>query len=955
MNGQKMQCVLWSIVMLTAGLGVLAGCSRGKVSDMQVTGLRCEYLANPLGIDEPEPRLGWMLESPVRGQKQAAYRILVASSEENLARGVGDLWDTGVVESDRTSQIVYSGKSLRSRQRCWWNVRAWDRDRHGTAVSEMAFWTMGLLDRDDWKAEWIGMENPDEEYVRQLGKNPDLPLNSPSYLRKAFTVDRTVAHASVYASALGLYELHINGRRVGSDYFTPGWTQYNKRIQYQTYDVTGLIQEGGNVIGAILAEGWYSGHLSWMGSRWIYGTENSLCVQFEIEYADGSSDIVVSDGTWRCTSGPIMYSSLYMGEMYDATKEMPGWDTSGFDDNGWRLAVIREKPEALLVAQRSQPVHVTGTITPVNMSEPKKGVFVFDLGQNIVGWVRLKVTAGPGVRITLRHAERLNADGTIYTANLRTAKSEDVYITRGSGGAELYEPHFTFHGFQYVEVTGFPGAPAIENITGIVVHSDTPPAGTFECSNPLVNRLAANIQWGQRGNFLSVPTDCPQRDERLGWMGDAQVFIRTASYNMDVAAFFTKWMYDVADAQTSEGAFCYISPSTTAVEGDWEAAPAWSDAGVIIPWTIHHVYGDTRIIEKHWNSMVRYMDYLGAVNPDYIRKNKLGGNWGDWLSIDDDTPKYLLATAFWAFDARLMGDMAEDIGKTDDAEKYRMLFARIQEAFQKKYVSPDGRIFPLEGDVEKVGSYPPNHNYTGGIGESQTGYLLALYLDLVPGDLRAKAAEHLVRKIGEKNWHLSSGFIGGRLLNPVLSGTGYNDVAYKLLLTDTYPSWLYPVTNGATTIWERWDGWTKEKGFQDPLMNSFNHYSLGAVGEWLYGYVAGIDTDPAAPGYKRIVIRPCPGAGLDYAHAVYESIHGRIVSGWKLEGSTFTLDVTIPPNTTAAVWVPSDEGSAVTESGVPAGEAEGVTFTGREAGRASFEVLSGTYRFTSTVSHPKEL
>jgi len=521
-------------------------------------------------------------------------------------------------------------------------------------------------------------------------------------------------------------------------------------------------------------------------------------------------------------------------------------------------------------------------------------------------------------------AERLNPDGTIYTENLRTAKATDTYILKGDG-EEIFEPHFTFHGFQYVEMTGFPGTPDKGAITGCVVHSTTLPTGTFECSHPLVNKLWQNAVWSQRGNFISIPTDCPQRDERLGWMGDAQIFIRTATFNMDVAAFFTKWMIDVEDAQLPEGEFTDTSPSISGVKS---AAPGWGDAGVIVPWTVYRVYGDTRIVKKHYNAMVKWMDFLLEANPALIRRNKVGNNYGDWLSIKADTPKDLMATAYWAYDAALMSEMAEAIGRDDDVVKYRQLFRDIRNAFQKEFVLPDGSIQ----------------------GETQTSYLLALFMDLMQEELYTKAAEYLVEDIQNKDWHLSTGFLGVRHLNPVLTTIGYNDVAFRLLITDTFPSWLYPIKNGATTIWERWDGWTEEKGFQNPGMNSFNHYAFGSIGEWLYCYVTGIDLDPEMPGFKRIVIHPYPGEGLDYARASYNSIHGNIVSGWQKDGDSFVLNVTIPTNTTALVYVPADEGASISESGKPAEKAEGVTFVRHEKRYAVFNVGSGTYIFTSTLS-----
>ncbi|MBA3637556.1 MAG: family 78 glycoside hydrolase catalytic domain, partial [Rubrobacteraceae bacterium] len=513
-----------------------------------------------------------------------------------------------------------------------------------------------------------------------------------------------------------------------------------------------------------------------------------------------------------------------------------------------------------------------------------------------------------------------------YTTNLRSARATDNYVL-GGGGEEVYEPRFTFHGFRYVEVTGYPGEPPLGAVTGRVVHSATPPSGSFECSSPMVNKLQENIVWGQRGNFLSVPTDCPQRDERLGWTGDAQVFVRTAAFNMDVATFFEKWMADVEDAQSPEGAFPDVAPLLSGsglIDLRW-GAPAWGDAGVIVPWTIYRTYDDTRIVERHYDAMARWMEYLYEANPDLIRKNRMGNNYGDWLSPKGDlTPKDLLATAYWAYDAKLMAEMAGATGRNEDAREYRDLHENIKAAFEEAYVSPDGRIK----------------------GDTQTGYLLALHMELLPEDLRSSAAEHLVRTIEREDRHLTTGFAGVGYLCPVLTEAGYTEVAYRLLENETYPSWGYTVKNGATTIWERWDGWTEENGFQSPNMNSFNHYSLGSVGEWLYSYVAGIDLEE--PGYGRIVIRPRPGGSLTHARADYDSVRGRISSSWRIEDGRFVLQVLIPPNAKATVHMPSTDD--VSEGGGPLDEADGVEFLRAGDGETVLYVGSGRYEFAGRMA-----
>ena len=899
-------------LLMTVLAGVMAAAA------IHPTALRCEYQESPLGLDVEAPRLSWALESKQRGQMQTAYQIQVAGSPERLHAGLGDIWDSGKVASDQSVQVAYRGPTLASGQRVWWQVRVWDAADRPSTYSAPAWWEMGLLHPYDWKAQWIGY--PTVSDPKASGPCP--------YLRKTFALARLVKRARVYATAQGLYQLYLNGRRVGRDVFTPGWTDYHKRVQYQTYDVTERLHSGRNALGVVLGDGWYCGHVGWTG-RGHYGAMPHALVQLQIDYADGTSETVVSDGSWKAATGPILTSDLLMGETYDARKERPNWSAPEFKDAEWAAidALPASDPGGYpggvpLVAQYAPTVQPIEELHPKHIAEHPARAYVFDLGQNMVGWARLKVRGEAGATVTLRFAEMLNPDGTIYTANLRRAKATDSYTLKG-GGEEVYEPSFTFHGFRYVEVTGYPGKPGPDAITGIVVHSATPPSGTFACSNPMVNQLQHNIVWGQRGNYLEVPTDCPQRDERLGWMGDAQIFARTATYNMDVASFLTKWTQDVEDAQSPEGGFSDISPR---VKDDMaDGAPAWGDAGVIVPWTVYAVYADTRLLEKHYASMAKWIDYIHQANPDLHWEKRRNNDFGDWLNIDADMPRDVLATAYFAYSTRLVARAAHALGKEDDAQRYETLFQGIKAAFNRAFVSPDGRIK----------------------GDTQTCYVVALRFDLLPEAQRAQAAQHLVENITQRNNHLSTGFVGVGYLLPTLTQTGHLDVAYKLLNNDTFPSWGYSIKQGATTIWERWDGWTAEKGFQDPGMNSFNHYSLGSVGEWLYSTVAGIDLAPDQPGYKHSVLHPHPGGGLTWAKASYDSIYGKIVSDWKLDGGAFHWSVTIPANTTATVYVPARDSASVTESGHPADRAEGVRFLRMENGFAVYEVGSGSYAFAS--------
>ncbi|RXK53608.1 alpha-L-rhamnosidase [Oleiharenicola lentus] len=938
------------------------------MSFVRITHLRCEYLVAPLGLDERTPRLSWQLESAARGVRQTAYRIRVASTAEKLAAGTADLWDSGRVESNATTHIAYAGTPLASRQHCHWHVEVWIADPQvsdlRSQVSAPSRWTMGLLEKSDWSAKWIAA---DPEIIRRDPQAIAPTLTdpgTPALFRREFEVPGPVVRATVYATARGLFELRANGRRIGEDLFAPEWTDYDKRLHYRTYDVTGLIARGPNCLAATLGDGWWSGYVGWQEKRGRYGSlENSLLIQLEIELADGARFTLATDGSWTCNTGPILASDLQMGETYDARREHAGWDLpketprvvlndappgwagveiQGFakpadyarlaNSDAWLPAREVPPPSAVLVAQRAEPVRIIETLEPDHIGNPPKGTYLYDCGQNISGWVRLHLEHVPaGTKITLRHGERLTSEGSLYTANLRRAKATDTYVVAGRP-KEVWQPHFTFHGFQYFEITIDGPRPPHAFIRAIacVIHSATPPAGHFECSNAHVNRLWLNGLWSQRDNFLSVPTDCPQRDERLGWMGDAQVFCRTAMCNMDVAAFFTKWMTDVEDAQTAEGIFPDVAPRLRedihyVGLGNLGGGAAWADAGIIIPYTLWRVYGDLRLVERHWGAMVRWLDWIERHNPDGLRLNQLFNNYGDWLCIPSDTSfgthspmKNLLATAYWADDAAKMARLARALGRESEAARFQAMFERVRAAFQKEWLKPDGRLAV----------------------ETQTAYLLALAFDLLPPNLRAAATEHLVANIRNLDWHLSTGFVGISHLNPQLTLAGHADVAYRLLLQETYPSWLFPVLQGATTIWERWDSWTIAGGFHKDGMNSFNHYSLGSVGEWLFRHVAGIELDPEVPGYQRFVLQPHLGAGLDFARATYRTMHGEIASAWRREGDKLTWTVTVPPNTTAQVFIPSEPGTDV--------HADGLTVTGREGRFARCEAPAGTYTFTST-------
>lgn len=883
--------------------------------------LRCEHLENPLGLDQSRPRLSWALESKARGKRQTAYQVIASSSREGLIAAQANLWDSGQVRSDESLGITYP-QSLVSRQRVWWKVRVWDEADQVCDWSEPALWEMGLLEPNDWQANWLEL---DQGELRDQEPSP--------LFRKGFSVHGPIRQARLYATARGVYEARINGAKVSETVLNPGWTEYRVRIQYQTYDVTALLQAGENALAASLGDGWYCGQLGWtLAPKHTrhYGNRPQFLAQLEIEYADGQHETIVTDGSWRARTGPILHADLYHGEHHDARLEQPGWDAPHFDDAGWQAPPVHGRDAVKLVADRAEPIRTLETFTPVTISEHAPGSLIVDFGQNLTGWVRLEVQGPAGSEVRLRFAEILEPGGGIYTENLRSARQTDTFVLSGNG-LEVFEPRFTFHGFRYVEVSGYPGTLEPHAITARFVGSDTPLTGTFSCSNELVNQLQRNIVWGQRDNFLSIPTDCPQRDERLGWLGDAQAFVRTASFNADVAAFFSKWMVDVVDAQSPEGAFSDVAPRLV---DEADGAPAWADAGVIVPWTMYLQYGDARMLEQHWSALERYMGYIAEGNPNHLRRERLNNNFGDWLAVDGDnptdafgsrTPKDLLATAYWAYDADLMSRIAGVLGRSSDAARYLQLFERIKRAFNEAYVHSDGS---LEGDT-------------------QTAYVLALHMNLLSDEGREQAVAHLVRALERRDWHLTTGFVGVGYLCPVLTRAGRNDIAYRLLLNETYPSWGYSIRQGATTIWERWNGWTEHAGFEDPGMNSFNHYSLGSVGQWLYQEVAGLDTDATRPGFKHAIIHPKPGGGLTHAKAEYQSVRGTFLSAWQLEPNRFSLRVSIPANTSATVYLPATTEAQISESGNPLPLVTGVKFVRLEDGHAVLEVASGDYEFTS--------
>jgi alpha-L-rhamnosidase len=902
----------------------------------------CEYHKNPLGIDVVLPRFSWQLQTDRRGAKQTAYRILAASEETLLSEGKADLWDSGRLESGESIHVVYAGKKLSSRQRVYWKVTVWD-EMGAANEGETSWFEIGLLKRSEWKAKWIGA-------ALSGGSRSTIPV---PFLRKTFNLPKGVTSARLYVTALGVYECSINGQTIGDDVFTPGWTDYNKRIQYQVYDVTNLLHEGENALGAILGDGWAAGFVG-LGNRQLYTDKPKFLAQLEITLKDGNTTTITSDRTWKHQFGPILESDMFMGEAYDARLELTHWNTPNYNDKSWLKVEQAEAPKAALVATNGPTVkrieEIKPITDPVDKSDFIRRKAIFDMGQNMVGWVKLKGTAPAGTSVVLRFAEVLNPDGSLYTTNLRDARATDVYTFKGEG-EEIWKPTFTFHGFRYVELMGYPGEVSRDTITGIVLHSEMEQTGSFECSDPTINQLQSNILWGQKGNFVDVPTDCPQRDERLGWTGDIQVFVRTAAFNMDVAGFMTKWANDVTDSQSEAGAVPAVVPGVINLT---DGGPAWADAAVICPWTIYLCYGDKSILENNYGTMTKFMDFLVNESPDFIRCAPGYKGWmgfGDWLSINAETPRDLIGTAFLAYDANLMSQIASVLGKRNDASKYRKLFNDVKKAFQNRYlkggtvtaeqISEARKLAEQEhgisrGNLERIDYGPVKSEVfnTELFTPSQTAYVLALHFDVLPEKLRSLASEELVADIKHRDLHLSTGFVGAPYLPHVLSNNGQLETAYTLLNQKTWPSWLYSVTKGATTIWERWDGWTEERGFQNPEMNSFNHYAYGSIGAWLYQTVAGIEIDPANPGYKHSILRPQYGGGLTHVSAKLKTHYGELMSQWNLQNGKFEWTVVVPANTSATVHLPAKEGSRIMMDGKSISH----TFQTLEAGQYQFIV-----------------
>ena len=880
-----------------------------------VANTRCEYQPMPIGIDVLKPRFSWQLQSSENNIVQTAYEIRVARSLPDVRAGKNLIWSSGKMASNQSLYNVYAGSPLSSATTYFWQVKVWDNKGHASPWSQVSVWEMGLLKPEEWSAQWI---EPNET---TNGKVTPAPA-----FRKEFSLGKKPERARLYITAHGVYEAEINGRRVGDHYFTPGWTSYHKRLQYQTYDVTKLLLKGANAIGVTVGDGWYRGNLEFNHKRNLYGKEAGLLAQLEVTFSDGSKEVINTNEGWMYSfDGPVRASDIYNGETYDARMIQTGWSEHNFADAKWLRVKTVETSKTNLVAPNSPPVVRQEKFGPVKFITSPKGERIIDFGQNLVGWVTLRLKGTPGQRVTVTHAEVLDKMGNFYTANLRDAKQENVYILNGSETS--FEPRFSFQGFRYIKVEGYQDKLDSTNVSAVALYSDMEPAGRFVTSNPLINQLQHNIQWGQRGNFLDVPTDCPQRDERLGWTADAQVFFNTAAYNMDVSGFFAKWLQDLRTDQLETGNVPVVIPNVR--EKRFSGSAGWADAATIIPWHFYLNYGDRRMLEEQYSSMKAWVEFIRTSSRNNL--STVGSTYGDWLffSPTDDrygraalTDRNFIAQIFYAYSTRNVLNAARVLGKADDMNTYAYLLNDIRKAFQHEYLTPSGRL----------------------VSSSQTAYVLALQFDMLPEPLRAQAAARLVENIRDYKDHLTTGFLGTSYLCPVLSRFGYDDVAYTLLLQDTYPSWLYPVKMGATTIWERWDGIKPDSSFQNEAMNSFNHYSYGAIGDWMYKVMAGINTDSNQTGYKRFIIAPRPGGGVTEVNAERETPFGLVKSGWKISNGKINIDITIPSNTTAVVLLPKAAGREIKNENTKNGISS-LTQADAADGSRKIEIGSGNYRF----------
>lgn len=878
--------------------------------------LRCEYDENPLEVDTPTPRFSWTMNDTNRMAHQKAFQIMVATAPEKLISGKPDMWDSRMVHSDISQFVPYNGKPLQSANRYYWKVRYWNYRGCVSGWSDIQWFETAFLKEDDWKADWIAA-------VKSKDSRPPRSV----LMKKEFSINKELASARLYITGLGNYVAYINGQRVGNDLLTPGWTDYRQKVQYQIYDVTGMMQKGHNTFGAILGNMWWSSGLGWQGGSTYSNGPLRLKGQLHLTFTDGSLEIIPTDTSWHFTESPIVYNHIYHGETYDARLEIPDWSKASSTTPGrWTKVTVLDTFHVKLVAQQDPPIRKSEQITPVSITEPKKGIYVFDFGQNIVGWAQLSVQAPAGTNIEMRFAELLHDDGTVAQENLRQAKATDRYICKGQG-TETWEPMFTYHGFRYVQVKGLKKKPNREALTGIVIHSSAPFRGKFECSDTLLNQIWKNITWGQRGNMMSVPTDCPQRDERLGWMGDAHIFAPTAFFNMNMNRFFVKWMRDITDCQDTSG---YVYDVNPALVVGGPAKPGWGDAVVIVPYVTYLFSGDRTVLEENYAAMKKWVHYMDAKAKNNLYEFGDGdwGGYGDWVAVVP-SPTKPTGGLYHYYSTKLLSEIAGILGMKEDSAALANRLPLIAQAYNAKYFYPDS------------GHY---------IANTQTMNLLPVAFGLAPENLRADLIKRVVENVVQRDTHLSTGFMGTAYLLPLLSDYGYHDLAWKVATQTTYPSWGYMVRKGATTIWELWNSDTE----RPEGMNSRNHFAYGSVGEWYYRYLAGLQPVIRQPGFKNILFHPRPAGDLTYASAELMTGYGLTSIAWKKNQDQMSIDLRIPANSSGIIRIPfnkeknteiTENGKLIWKNGKRGKSSQGLTFVKQEIDFLEFEVGAGSYHF----------
>lgn len=880
-----------------------------------LTNLQTEYRINPCNIDVAQPRFSWVNDKLDRGGIQTAYQILVASNLDNLNADRGDMWDSGKILSDRSVNIPYQGALLQSGKKYFWKIRTWCKMDKESEYSDAASFEMGLLNEGDWQGQWIGHLSPKVETTEKQRGPWGLQIEGGGgVLRKEFTVSQPISRARVYVSGIGYYELHINGEKVGDHVLDPARTNYLTRVFYSAFDVTKSLVQGKNALGIMLGQGWY------------LGTPRAI-VQLNIEFENGATQSVVSDESWKCSTGPIIMNSIYNGETFDARLEEQGWDKPDFNDYSWKSVTLPGFPGGKLVSQTLTPIKVLKTIAPAKLTQPKKDVWVFDMGQNMTGWCQLAVEGPAGTEITLEYSELLYPEGMINNENLRSAKCTDKYILKGTG-TEIYEPKFTFHGFRYVQITGFPGTPSINDIRGRVVHSAINEnwKSKFLCSNELLNKIQHLVLWGQAGNLIGYPSDCPQRDERQGWDADAHVSAEEAMYNFNMASLYAKWIADIQSNQEPNGFIPDITPTETG-KGVRNDDPAWDSVYPLMVWYFYQYYDDVRILEQQYDGIKKYVDYLTSKaegNILYI------GTYGDWIA-PEKTPLPLVNTGYYFYDAQIVAQVAGILGKKQDARAYNRLAEEINLSFNKKFYSSE------------TGEYGNGTAFSN---------VWPLFLGLVPEWRKEAVIKKLIDHIMiDWNGHISTGTLGTKYIFDVLVDNGYADVAYTITTQETYPGWGYMVANGATTLWELWENRTGTR------MNSHNHIMLGAITEWYYKHLAGIQMEQGIPGFKKIVIKPVIVGNLQNASGTTQTIRGIVSSKWERNGKQLQLHVSIPYNCEATVYVPLLKNTSITicegnvvlvKNDSPTGNCPEIKYLGKEKDYAVFAVGSGSYNFSMT-------